>query len=31
MLVLCDKEYELDRVVRDYDEFKNIMLVSDEE
>ena len=31
VLVLCDKEYELDRVVRDYDEFKNIMLVSDEE
>ena len=31
VLVLCDKEYELDHVVRDYDEFKKIMLASDEE
>lgn len=31
VLVLCDKEYELDHVVRNYDEFKNFMLASDEE
>ena len=30
MLVLCDKEYKLDRVVRNYDEFKDIISRSDE-